>query len=76
MDPLKGFIGDVCELKEGATCKSSDLWNAYEKWAEEGNEKLNRKQFTDRLKQLGCTSGRKKDYYFWSGIELIEVGGG
>ncbi len=71
MDPLKGFIGTVCELKEGAKCKSSDLWDAYDKWAED-HEKLNRKQFSDRLKQLGCISDRTTRSRFWLGIELIE----
>ncbi len=74
MDPLKDFVEDRCVVKEGTQCKSSELRMAYEDWAKQNGETVfSSKWFANRLKVLGCESGKIGGDRGWKGIGLKEL---
>lgn len=74
MDLLKDFVEDRCVVKEGTQCKSSELRMAYEDWAKKNGETvLSSKWFANRLKVLGCESGKIGGARGWKGIGLKEL---
>ncbi|GCE29113.1 tetratricopeptide repeat protein [Dictyobacter alpinus] len=75
-DPLQAFITACCELHPRAWCGSADLWQAYQHWVEEQQERfpLSRKTFIAQLKTHGFHADRTSTTRIWRGIALIEKG--
>jgi putative DNA primase/helicase len=69
-DPFGGFFENSCEFKPGARCSVKDLWNAFTGFAKAEGLEMNRRDFADHLRRLGCTQDRTKNERFWLGIEL------
>jgi len=76
-DPLREFVGDCCIVRPSLSLKAAVPWQAYEKWAEDNEERhvLNRKKFADRRQALGCEQvmrkfGRAYSEPGWVGIGL------
>lgn len=76
-DPLQRFLDICCELHPRAWCRSSDLWQAYERWAEECREPypLSRGAFVAQLKAHGCQADRTRTSRIWRGIALVKTRG-
>jgi tetratricopeptide (TPR) repeat protein len=73
-DPLHAFLDACCELHPRAWCRSADLWQAYEHWAEEHQERypLSRGAFLTQVKAHGCRADRTKAMRIWRGITLVK----
>ena len=77
-DVLGGFLTERCILRTDLQCPSTDLFTAYQAWAEANGEgKLNQTAFASRLKERGLrnqrsTIGSKK--MMWHGIGLNTEG--
>jgi putative DNA primase/helicase len=75
-DALKDFIEECCLVDPAASCKSSALWHAYEKWAEDNGETrlLTRAKLAERLQATGCNNVLKRfegrQARAWEGIGL------
>jgi putative DNA primase/helicase len=71
-NPLAAFVADECKLIGSAFTAVSDLRHAYDLWCAENAERnvLNRNQFTDALRDLGCTPGLRSNKRGWNGIAL------
>jgi tetratricopeptide (TPR) repeat protein len=71
-DALAAFLTAYCERHPRAFCRASDLWQAYERWAREAQERfpLSRRAFGTQLKAHGCRAGRTKNARIWHGITL------
>ncbi|MGH2482104.1 MAG: hypothetical protein ACRDHW_20835, partial [Ktedonobacteraceae bacterium] len=54
-------------------CRSADLWQAYEQWAENYQERyqLSRGAFRAQVQAYGCRAGRTKRARIWRGIGLV-----
>jgi putative DNA primase/helicase len=72
-DALKNFVEECCILDSNVSCRSSDLWKAYAKWADENGEKqlLTRFKLAERLQMMGCKSDRTTQARSWRGIGLL-----
>ncbi|MBV9231665.1 MAG: tetratricopeptide repeat protein, partial [Chloroflexi bacterium] len=75
-DPLQAFLDASCELHPRAWCRSADLWQAYEYWVEQSQERypLSRGIFIAQLKARGCHADRTKTARIWRGIALVKTG--
>lgn len=75
-DPLQKFLDARCELHPRAWCRSADLWQNYEQWSREHQERysLSRAAFSQQLKAHGCCTDRTKTTRIWRGIALIKTG--
>jgi tetratricopeptide (TPR) repeat protein/DNA-binding XRE family transcriptional regulator len=73
-NPLQEFLKACCELHPRAWCRSADLWQAYEHWAEEHQERypLSREAFLTQVKAHGCRTDRTKAMRIWRGITLVK----
>jgi tetratricopeptide (TPR) repeat protein len=73
-DPLQGFLNACCELHPRAWCRSVDLWQAYEHWGEEHQERfpLSRRAFTAQLKAHGYRADRTNAARIWRGIAVVD----
>jgi tetratricopeptide (TPR) repeat protein len=73
-DPLQAFLDACCERHPRAWCRSADLWQAYERWAEGHQERytLSRGAFIAQLKAHGCCTDRTKTARIWRGIALVK----
>jgi tetratricopeptide (TPR) repeat protein len=73
-DSFQRFLSDCCELHPRASCRSADLWNAYERWVEEHQERypLSRKAFIANLKVYGCRADRTVTARIWRGIAIVQ----
>lgn len=73
-DPLQGFLDTCCELHPRAWCRVSDLWQAYERWAKEYQERfpLSRRAFAAQVQARGCSPDRTNTARIWRGITLIK----
>ena len=77
-DPLKDFLEDCCDAKEGLFVPVSDLMAGYLWWAKENGEKyaLGRQMFNEWLIGKGFKQGRRrpsgggKVVRLWEGLEL------
>lgn len=71
--PLQAFLNAYCELHPRAWCRSADLWQAYQLWAKEHQERypLSRMAFTQQLKAVGCRTDRTNSVRIWRGITLV-----
>jgi tetratricopeptide (TPR) repeat protein/transcriptional regulator with XRE-family HTH domain len=73
-DPLQGFLDVCCELHPRNWCRVSDLWQAYEHWGEDYQERfpLSRRTFAAQLKARGCRTDRTNTARIWRGIALVK----
>jgi tetratricopeptide (TPR) repeat protein len=73
-DPFETFLAAHCEMHPYAWCHSRDLWQAYERWVEERQERypLSRWAFTAQLKVRGCRADRTNAVRIWRGIALVK----
>jgi tetratricopeptide (TPR) repeat protein/DNA-binding XRE family transcriptional regulator len=71
-NPLHRFLTDRCELHPQAWSRASELWQAYENWVVEQQERfpLSRRAFTVQLKAHGCRADRTPSSRIWRGIAL------
>lgn len=71
--PLQTFLDACCDLHPRAWCRSADLWQAYEQWSSERQERypLSRSAFTQQLKAAGCQATRTNRARIWRGITLV-----
>ncbi|MBV9227931.1 MAG: DUF2225 domain-containing protein [Chloroflexi bacterium] len=71
-DPLHEFLVACCERHPRACCPSRDLWQAYQRWAKERQERfpLSRRAFTRHLQLQGIRAARTKRARLWQGITL------
>lgn len=76
-DSLQEFLDTCCEFHPRAWSRASDLWQAYEHWVKEHQERfaLSRKAFIAQLKVHGCFADRTKTARIWRGITLVEKHG-
>ncbi len=70
---LHRFLRDCCDLHPQAWSRSGELWQAYERWGEEQQERypLSRRAFTNQLKALGCRADRTTIARIWRGIAIV-----
>jgi len=72
-DVLGGFVSDHCLTGEAYRVKSSAIYNAYRKWAEESGERIeNRRQFSAHMAERGFEKV-KNNQVWYLGITLSEV---
>ena len=73
-DPFQNFLGACCERHPRAWCRSADLWQAYERWVENRQERypLSRMAFTQQLKAAGFRTDRTNRARIWRGITLVD----
>ncbi len=72
--PLQAFFEACCELHPRAWCRSTDLWQAYERWVMDGHERypLSRRVFIAQVKGHGCRADRTNTARIWRGIALVD----
>jgi len=75
-DPFQNFLDTCCNLHPHAWCRSADLWQRYQQWSREYQERypLSRGAFIVQLKAHGCRADRTKTARIWRGIALVENG--
>jgi tetratricopeptide (TPR) repeat protein/transcriptional regulator with XRE-family HTH domain len=73
-DPLQAFLDACCELHPRAWCRSTDLWQAYERWVQEHQERypLSRRAFLGQVKAHGCCADRTMTARIWRGIAVVQ----
>ena len=73
-DPLEEFLTACCELHPRAWCRSADLWQTYQQWTEEHDERypFSRRAFIIQLKVHGCRADRTTAARIWRGIALLK----
>lgn len=73
MSAIETFLGEMCVKNPTTMVKSSFLYNAYNKWCEENNERvLSARGFGIRLAESGMDKVRLSKGIHWLGIELRE----
>ena len=70
MDVISGFLDDRCEMGEGFSAKSSELYAAYSAWCEANTEfKMSNTKFSVEMdKRFGKT--KQRDGMYFSGVRL------
>lgn len=70
MDVISGFLDDRCEVGEGFSAKSSELYAAYSAWCESNTEfKMSNTKFSVEMdKRFGKT--KQRDGMYFSGVRL------
>jgi tetratricopeptide (TPR) repeat protein len=73
-NPLQAFLDACCELHPRAWCRISDLWQAYEHWVGEQQERfpLSRRAFATQVQARGCRTDRTNTARLWRGITLVK----
>lgn len=72
MDVISGFLDDRCEVGEGFSAKSSELYAAYSAWCEANTEfKMSNTKFGVEMEKRFARSKRKDGNYF-SGLRLYK----
>lgn len=71
-NPLADFVSDECVLSASAFTPVADLRKAYDCWCIVNAEKniLNRNNFAEAVRNLGCTSSVHSGSRVWAGIAL------
>lgn len=70
-DSLSRFIESECILDENSSVSATDLYNCYIQWANtDGTKKLNRREFSRKLKGKDFTKRRQAAGYFYIGLEI------
>jgi Tetratricopeptide repeat len=74
-DPLQDFLATCCELHPRAWSRVSALWQAYEQWVADTQERfpLSRRAFATHLKAHGCRPDRTSIARIWRGITLVNT---
>ncbi len=72
-DLLQEFLNVHCELYPSAFCRSTALWQTYQRWVQEHHERypLSRTAFAQQLKAHGCRASRTNSARLWRGIALV-----
>jgi tetratricopeptide (TPR) repeat protein/transcriptional regulator with XRE-family HTH domain len=72
-DSFQAFLDACCEQHPRAWCRSADLWQAYQQWSGEHQERyrLSRGAFIAQLKAHGCRADRINIARIWRGIVLV-----
>lgn len=71
-DVLGAFFDECCVIGEGFSVKTSDLWEAYKRWAEQGCEyRMTQTLLGRRLADRGMKKEHTKHGNFWDGIGLL-----
>lgn len=72
-DTLGAFLEDCCELGDGYSEPASELFLAYSKWADEGEEfKLSQTRFGREMEERGFPAEKRPGGLKWrSGLRLI-----
>jgi len=75
MNPLRGFIPDVCVLESGSSISSAEFRQKYEGWAREQGIRrpLGGKALGGRLRDLGCKPYSNGQERGWRGIRMRSV---
>ncbi len=73
-DPLQAFLDVCCEQHPRAWCRSAELWQTYEHWVQEHQERfpLSRRAFIAQLKAHGYRPDRTKAARIWRGLALVK----
>lgn len=70
-DAMGDFYSDCCVFTDGAQASAKELYEAYQKWAEESQEKpMSKRGFGLKLKQRGLQQDRTGSKRSWRGIGL------
>lgn len=74
MDPLGGFLAELCALEPGATATAKELYAAYLKWAEANAEQpIAQRTFGARLLERGLQNAKgARGVRMWKGLRLRE----
>lgn len=74
-DPLQDFLNACCDLRPRAWCRSADLWQAYERWTKDHQERfpLSRGTFATQLKAHGLRADRTNTARIWRGVALVKM---
>lgn len=60
MNPLLIFVKELCEVHEGVSVSTTDLWEAYREWCADGhNRPLGRNKFLDQVTMTFTTVKKK-----------------
>lgn len=70
---FQAFLNACCELHPRAWSRASDLWQTYEHWVEDQQERfpLSRRAFNAHLKAHGCRADRISSARIWRGIITV-----
>lgn len=76
-DPIKQFLLDECEIREGHEATVADLWSRFEDWQREagdGYAYLDKRKFSQRMEERGFTKKRgAKGTWVRKGLKLYEA---
>ncbi len=73
MDVIGNFLRERCRLDDRATVRSRELYQAYEAWCDENNEKAGSERLLAfRLMDMGYEKQKRSDARYWHGIGLNE----
>jgi len=71
MDVIGNFVRDCCVQKPGIMVKVRDLYNAYQKWCAENNERTASERFLAlRLQEIGFDRYRNAEARYWRNVGL------
>ena len=72
MDVVEYFIQENCQRAEDYESKASDLFNAYQEWAEKSGEyKMGQRKFGMKMREK-FQRKRKNDGYYYTGLRLAK----
>ena len=70
MDVISGFLDDRCEVGEGFSAKSSELYAAYSAWCEENTEyKMSNTKFSVEMEKR-FSKTKQRDFRYFIGVRL------
>lgn len=73
MDTLADFLEDCCIVSQSMWAATTDLYEAYRKWAEQSGETpISKKAFGQRLAERGFQSDRSSTIRRWMGVGIRE----
>jgi len=76
MDVVGNFIRECCVQKAGILIKVKELYNAYQSWCAENNERAASERFLAlRLQEIGFERYRTAEARYWRNIGLKELSG-
>jgi putative DNA primase/helicase len=71
-NPVKVFIGEVCEVIEDAEYSSRGLYNHYKRWCDDSNRvPKSEPNFATEMKRLGFTKRERNSGNFWKGVRIM-----
>jgi putative DNA primase/helicase len=70
-DPLRDWITDCCDLRDGLHALTSELRGSYEGWCEANGERpISSRSWAPRLESRGCRADKLGGQRIWRGIAL------